>query len=438
MSDGPITATSVDNPTHLVKNQSVVKTLAGTGIGNALEWYDWNVYASFAVFISTQFFDSSDKTSAFLSTMAIFAVGFVARPVGGAFFGWLADKIGRKHSLAFAVIFASVGSLIIALSPTYNQIGAWASVLLVIARLIQGLAHGGELPAAQTYLSEMAPDNRRGLWASAIYITGTAGMILGLLLGVILRDILSDHALETWGWRIPFALGAVLGLIALWIRSSMHETEVFDQDEEITEHHLWRGVLQNWRTGIKVIGMTCGLTVAYYIWSVSTAAVAEKNLGYSTNAAFGASLIGNIVFCLSLPLWGIFSDKFGRKTNMLVALIGVAVLYVPLNEFVRGGNEMWRLVVAISVMLILLGAYLGIAPAAYAELFPTKVRATGFGIPYAIAIALFGGTAPYIMSAWAETPNRFVIYVIILLVISALTVLTLPETKGKDLHHERV
>lgn len=438
MSDGPITATSVDNPTHLVKNQSVVKTLAGTGIGNALEWYDWNVYASFAVFISTQFFDSSDKTSAFLSTMAIFAVGFVARPVGGAFFGWLADKIGRKHSLAFAVIFASVGSLIIALSPTYNQIGAWASVLLVIARLIQGLAHGGELPAAQTYLSEMAPDNRRGLWASAIYITGTAGMILGLLLGVILRDILSDHALETWGWRIPFALGAVLGLIALWIRSSMHETEVFDQDEEITEHHLWRGVLQNWRTGIKVIGMTCGLTVAYYIWSVSTAAVAEKNLGYSTNAAFGASLIGNIVFCLSLPLWGIFSDKFGRKTNMLIALIGVAVLYVPLNEFVRGGNEMWRLVVAISVMLILLGAYLGIAPAAYAELFPTKVRATGFGIPYAIAIALFGGTAPYIMSAWAETPNRFVIYVIILLVISALTVLTLPETKGKDLRHERV
>ncbi|KXA68036.1 alpha-ketoglutarate permease domain protein [Cutibacterium avidum] len=281
MSDEAITATAVNNSTHPAKNQSVVKTLAGTGIGNALEWYDWNVYAIFAVFISTQFFDSSDKTPAFLSTMAIFAVGFVARPVGGAFFGWLADKIGRKHSLAFAVIFASVGSLIIALSPTYNQIGAWASVLLVVARLIQGLAHGGELPAAQTYLSEMAPDERRGLWASAIYITGTVGMILGLLLGVILRDTLSDHALETWGWRIPFALGAVLGLVALWIRSSMRETEVFDQNEEIAEHHLWRGVLQNWRTGIKVIDMTCGLTVSYYIWSVSTAAVAEKNLGYS-------------------------------------------------------------------------------------------------------------------------------------------------------------
>ena len=167
MSDEAITATAVNNSTHPAKNQSVVKTLAGTGIGNALEWYDWNVYAIFAVFISTQFFDSSDKTPAFLSTMAIFAVGFVARPVGGAFFGWLADKIGRKHSLAFAVIFASVGSLIIALSPTYNQIGAWASVLLVVARLIQGLAHGGELPAAQTYLSEMAPDERRGLWASS-------------------------------------------------------------------------------------------------------------------------------------------------------------------------------------------------------------------------------------------------------------------------------
>nr|WP_290126398.1 MFS transporter [Cutibacterium avidum] len=137
-------------------------------------------------------------------------------------------------------------------------------------------------------------------------------------------------------------------------------------------------------------------------------------------------------------MWGIFSDKFGRKTNMLIALIGVAVLYVPLNEFVRGGNEMWRLTLAICIQLVLLGAYLAIAPAAYAELFPTKLRATGFGIPYAIAIAVFGGTAPYIMSAWAKTPNRFVIYVIILLVISALTVLTLPETKGKNLHHHEL
>lgn len=414
--------------------QSVMKTLLGTGIGNALEWYDWNVYASFAVFISSQFFEPEDATSAFLKTMAIFAVGFVARPFGGAFFGWLADKIGRKHSLAVAVIFASSGSLLIALCPTYARIGAWSSVLLLVARLIQGLAHGGELPAAQTYLSEMAPARHRGLWASAIYVTGTLGMIVGLLLGVILRDALSTQALQAWGWRIPFALGAVLGLVALWIRTSMGETEVFEEEE--TEHHLWRGVLANWRTGLQVIGMTCGLTVAYYIWSVSTAAVAEKNLGYSTNAAFGAALIGNIVFCISLPLWGLFSDRFGRKVNILIALLGVAVLYIPLNNFVRAGTETWRLTLAICIMLVLLGAYLGIAPAAYAELFPTKVRATGFGIPYAIAIALFGGTAPYIMSAWADKPMWFVAYVIILLLISAGTVLTLPETKGRDLHHE--
>lgn len=439
MSHGAHKASAAATPPPSVQHQSTVKTLAGTGIGNALEWYDWNVYASFAVFISSQLFESGDPTSAFLKTMAIFAVGFVARPFGGAFFGWLADKIGRKHSLAVAVIFASTGSLIIALCPTYAQVGAWSSALLLVARLIQGLAHGGELPAAQTYLSEMAPDHHRGLWASAIYVTGTLGMIIGLLLGVILRDTLSTPALESWGWRIPFALGAVLGLVALWIRTSMGETEVFVEEEESEEeHHLWRGVLANWRTGVKVIGMTCGLTVAYYIWSVSTAAVAEKNLGYSTDAAFGASLIGNIVFCLSLPLWGIFSDKFGRKTNMLIALVGVAILYIPLNEFVRGGTQMWRLVIAICVQLILMGAYLAIAPAAYAELFPTKVRATGFGIPYAIAIAVFGGTAPYIMSAWAQTPNRFVAYVIVLLVISSVTVLTLPETKGKNLHHEIV
>lgn len=419
-------------------HQSVSRTLVGTSIGNALEWYDWFVYTGFAIYVSKELFSSKNPTSAFLATMAIFAVGFVARPFGSFIFGWLADRIGRKHALASAVLCASVGSLLIALCPTYARIGFWASLLLVVARLIQGLAYGGELPSAQTYLSEMAPPNKRGLWSSTIYITGTLGMIFGLLLGVLLKNFLSATAMDAYGWRIPFVLGAALGWVAFWIRSRMFETEVFETQVESKENeeNLARGVLRHWRTGLQVIGMTCGLTVAYYVWSVSAAPMAVKNFGYSINASFGSSIVGNVVFIAFLPLWGIFSDRFGRKANMLIAMLGCVILYIPLNLLIRHGTEPWRLIIAISIMLFFLGAYLSIAPAAYAEMFPTEVRATAFGVPYAIAIAAFGGTAPYIMSLWAAAPNRFIVYAIVLLLISVTTVLTLSETKGIDFAHE--
>lgn len=403
-------------------------------MGNALEWYDWNVYGSFAVYISHALFNSADPASAFLQTMAIFAVGFVARPFGGAFFGWLADRMGRKHSLTMAVLFASGGSLLIAVSPTYDAVGFWASLILLFARIMQGLAHGGELPSAQTYLAEMAPDNHRGLWASSIYVTGIFGNLTGLVLGLLLRTHLGADAMNEYGWRIPFALGAVLGLVAFWIRSNLGETQAFvEESEKKVKVHMMRDVLDHWKAGLQVIGMTCGLTVAYYIWAVSTASVAQKNLGYSTEDAFAASIIGNVVFMITLPLWGMFSDRFGRKINMLIAMIGCAVLYVPLDHVVRSGTEMWRLAVVICVMLILLGAYLAIAPAAYAELFPTNVRATAFGIPYAIAIAAFGGTAPYIMSALSDRPHIFTGYVVILLIVSTITILTLKESRGINL-----
>jgi len=423
--------------TEVIKapRQATLKTLLGTSIGNALEWYDWNVYGSFAIYFSSQLFYAANPTSAFMSTMAVFAVGFVARPFGSAFFGWLGDRMGRKHALVVAVLCASGGSLLIAVCPTYTSAGVFSSVLLVIARLVQGLAHGGELPSAQTYLAEVSPPRHRGLWSSAIYFTGTLGNLLGLILGLVLRNTLGADAMNLYGWRIPFALGAVLGVVAFWIRTRLEETEAFETESKRVKEHrnLAKDVLKHWRTGLQVIGMTCGLTTGYYIWSVSTASVAQANLGYSSNAAFTASIIGNIVFMISLPLWGIFSDRFGRKINMLIAMVGCAVLYVPLSNVVSGGTEWWRLALVICIMLILLGAYLGIAPAAYGELFPTSVRVTAFGVPYAIAVAAFGGTAPYIMSALKAQPNVFVGYVILLLVISAVTILTLKESKGKDL-----
>lgn len=424
--------------------QSTLKTLLGTGIGNALEWYDWNIYASFAVYFSAQAFNGESRASDFLATMAIFAVGFVARPFGGVVFGWIGDRIGRKHGLTIAVLCASAGSLLIALLPTYDQIGVASSALLLVARLVQGLAHGGELPSAQTYLAEHAPRERRGLWASSIYVTGTLGLLAGLVVGLVLSGVLTREQMSAWGWRIPFAGGAVLGLVALWIRSSMDESEVFEENKAQQESsgstaNVWLALARNWRTGLIVIGMTAGLTVCYYVWSVSMASLAQQNLGYSDSEAFEASMIGNIVLIIALPLWGLASDRVGRKTCAVIALLGSAIAYIPLVLLIQG--EFWQLVLAICVQLALLAGFLSHAPAMYAEMFSTAERTSGFGIPYAIAIAVFGGTAPYVntfvsshVGSGTGGQIAFGIYAIALLVVSTLTiVLCLPETRGKDL-----
>ncbi len=430
------TRASSSPPATRTSKQSTFKTIAGTGVGNALEWYDWNVYATFAVFFSTQVFNNDDPASAFLATMAVFAVGFVARPFGGFVFGWLADRIGRKESLTVAVLGASLGSLIIAVTPTYASVGWVASAILVTARLIQGLAHGGELPSAQTYLAEHAPHDKRGFWASSIYVTGTLGILAGMVMGLVLETSLTEDQMLAWGWRIPFIVGAVLGLFALWMRLKMDESEVFEAAKEGREikENVFVSVAKNWRTALQVIGMTCGLTVSYYVWAVTMPSLAQKSFGYTPTDAFTATIVSNIIFIAALPMWGIVSDKIGRKPTMLIALLGSAITYIPLVKWIESSHTVGVLIAAISLQLIFLAAFLGHAPATYAEMFSTEQRASGFGIPYAIAIAAFGGTAAAIMT-WMGDTYQFAIYSIVLLLVSSATILTLPETKGKDLHH---
>lgn len=421
--------------------QTNAKTLIGTSVGNALEWYDWNVYASFAVYLSSQLFDSSNPQSAFLETMAVFAVGFVARPFGGVVFGWIGDRIGRKHALTLSVVAASGGSLLIAVCPTYESVGWLSSALLVLARLIQGLAHGGELPAAQTYLAEQAPREKRGLYASSIYVSGTAGQLIGLALGLTLQAVLTQDQMSAWGWRVPFVIGAVLGVVALWIRRSMEESEVFEKQRKAAENQpkpelsrsVFIEVFKNWPMGLRVIGMTAGLTVSYYIWSVTIASISHKSFGFTEQQGFIAGLVGNIVFCIALPIWGAISDKWGRKPSMLVGLGGSALLYFPAIGVISTGSFP-LLVLAICIQLILLAGFLSHAPATYAEMFPTAQRTAGFAIPYAIAIAAFGGTAGMVLAA-VGNPWIFAAYSVVLLVISCITISTMKETKGIDLNH---
>jgi MHS family alpha-ketoglutarate permease-like MFS transporter len=412
------------------------KTLVGTGIGNALEWYDWNVYAVFTPFFAAQFFRSSDPTSALLSSLAVFAVGFLMRPLGGLLFGWLADRTGRRAAMTTSIACAAIGSLVIGFSPTYTTVGVGASAILVIARLGQGLAHGGELPAAQTYISEMAPHGRRGRWSSLIYVSGTCGVTLGTLVGAVLASVLSEGALHEWGWRIPFVLGGFLGLYALLLRRQLSETEVFEQHRsEASEPNpgLWRGMWRYRVACLRVIGLTVGATVVYYTWAVSAPAYAISVKGVDEKAALWVGVFANVVFIVMLPLFGILSDRVGRKPLVYFATLGLAVATIPLNKFID--DQAWKLAVAMFVAMTIMAAYSSIGPALYAEMFPTHLRAAGVGFPYSVAVALCGGTAPYLQTWLADTGGEdwFLYYTVALLLLTFLVALRIPETKDVEL-----
>ena len=427
-----MTATAI---TPAATRTSTRKTLIGTGIGNAVEWYDWAIYATFTPFIASQLFSKSDPASAVLSTLAIFAVGFVARPFGGFLFGWIGDRIGRKASMTLAVGLASVGSLMIGIAPTFAAVGVWASLTLLVARLIQGLAHGGELPSSQTYLSEMAPKEHRGFWATLIYTSGTVGILFGTLLGAVLNMALSTEVMNAWGWRIPFLIGAAMGLYALIMRSRLHETDVFE-GEAATEKRapIWPQIVSHRKQALQVIGLTVGLTVIYYIWGVVAPSYATTALKIDRGEALWAGVVGNIVFIAALPFWGKLSDRIGRKKVLWAGAIGAGVMHFPMTALLK--DSAWQLAVSMSVMLIFIAASAAIVPAVYAELFPTSIRTVGVGVPYSICVALFGGTAPYLqqwLGTTVQMPQLFNVYAVLLLAVSAAFVFTIPETKGKDL-----
>lgn len=424
--------------TEAETGQSTARTLVGTGVGNALEWFDWTIYAIFATFFAGQFFDGSNPVSAVLSTLAVFAVGFLARPFGGFVFGWIADRRGRRAAMTLSVGAAAVGSLVIGLAPTYGQIGVGASMILLLARLVQGLAHGGELPSAQTYLSEVAPSERRGLWASFIYVSGTIGISVGTLLGAVLTTALAETDMAAWGWRIPFVLGGLLGFYALVMRRRLVETEAFeddvaDHDATVQQPAMWASIVRHRKQALQVIGMTVGLTIVYYAWAISAPQFAITR-GVDKAGALWAGLAANLVFIAVLPLWGALSDRIGRKAVLLMCIAAQACALFPLTAMVGEGAV--QLAITMSLALVLIAGPAAILPAVLAEMFPTHIRTVGVGIPYSVAVAVFGGTAPYLQTWFAENVSSmaFNAYVVAMLLVSLGVVLTIPETRGRLLH----
>ena len=434
--------------THDTSTSNAAKSrIGGSGIfsaatGNAVESYDWSVYALYATYIAKQMFSPDDPASAFLSTLAVFAVGFAARPLGGWLFGWIGDSMGRKTSMMLCIGLASLGSLIVAITPDYGTIGSWASFILVVARLLQGLAHGGEFPTAQTYIAEVVPAQSRGFWSSAIYFSATAGIVFATVMGAILSSLIDNQAMASYGWRVPFVVGAILGLYSLIMRLRMPESETFEahkaHEGAAGKTSLWPSVVQHWREALQVIGLTVGLTIVFYTWNVSAPSMAINVHEVDPSEALWAGTAANVLFLVFLPFWGWVSDKIGRKPVLAIGFLGAAAAHFPAISLLDDSG--FRLGLAMTIVMFFIAAVASVIPAVFAEIFPTAIRNIGVAVPYSICVAVFGGTAAFIQAGLSQAMGPasgatvFGVYVVVALVGSATTVLSLRETRGRDIH----
>ncbi|WP_405843742.1 MFS transporter [Streptomyces platensis] len=444
----------MSNAEHLAKDRtpdsvrppSRLRQLAAASIGNAVEWYDWYAYSFLAVYFAEQVFPKGTGNSLvpLLSTFAVFAVGFFMRPVGGLLMGAIADRHGRRTALTLTILLMGGGSLLVALTPTYTATGVLAPLVLVLARLVQGLSVGGEFAASTTFLVESAGPGRRGLFSSFQYVSTTAGQLLASAIAALLAALLTEQQMGEWGWRVAFLIGALLSLLGLWIRRGAQETlpqalhavragETPIEQRAADRPGLFEALRRHPRQSLLICGITAGGTIAYYTWTTYLPTYAQVNAGFDKGEALTVGTLSLIFFALLQPLGGLLSDRIGRKPLLLGFSLGFAVLAVPLLHLVT--DSFVSLLLVQCAGMVLLTGYTSVAAAVNAEVFPARVRAAGIGFPYSLTVALFGGTAPYV-GTWfkqAGHADLFPWYVAALCLVSFLVYLTLPETARQEL-----
>jgi len=403
-----------------------VKAIFIGSIGNLVEWYDFYAYAAFALYFAGAFFPGGDPVVQQLNAAVLFAVGFVVRPLGGWLFGHMADHYGRRRALMASVLLMCFGSLIIALTPTYASIGFMAPAVLAFARIVQGLSLGGEYGTSATYLSEVADKEHRGFYSSFQYVTLIGGQLCAILVLFLLQQVfLTGDQLRAWGWRIPFAIGAVLALTALAMRRNLHETDEFTaaRSSATRKQTSLRALMQYPREVLLVVGLTMGGTTAFYTYTTYMQKFLKLSVGLTdlqTTVVTGGSLI---VALILQPIYGAVSDRIGRKPLLVWFGVMGVLLTIPLLDALQGTRSGLTAFLLICGAWVIVAGYTSINAVVKAELFPTHIRALGVGLPYAVSVSIFGGTAESI-ALWFKSigHERWFYYYLTAVIAASLAV----------------
>ncbi|WP_260604821.1 MULTISPECIES: MFS transporter [unclassified Campylobacter] len=415
------------NTQTLTKAQKIRSIIAASS-GNLVEWFDFYIYAFTAVYFAHNFSNSDNPTIQQISAFGVFAAGFFMRPIGSWLFGSLADKIGRKSSMVFSVILMAIGSFLIAALPSKDSVGDLAIILLLVARLIQGLSVGGEYGIAATYLSELATSGRRGFYSSFQYVTLVGGQLLAVASISIMLLFFSENEMHEYAWRILFAIGGLLALGSLFVRSVMSESAT-----ELHKHEdrgSFKALFESYKPFLIILGITAGGSLAFYTITTYTKTFMINSAGFDKSLSNNIMLYALFILMIIQPVFGLIGDKIGHKTSLLIfaflAFVGIYPLFMLLKS---SASSPFLAFLIITALFIILSFYTSVAGIFKAKLFPEHVRALGTGLSYAIANAIFGGSAPYVALQFKNYgfENSFFIYVALMMAIVFFVVLLLPK-----------
>ncbi|VWX56542.1 alpha-ketoglutarate transporter [Burkholderiales bacterium 8X] len=436
-STGATGADSAIRPYTAQEKRHRVFAIMAASSGNLVEWFDFYVYAFSALYFAPSFFPKSDPTAQLLNTAGVFAAGFLMRPIGGWLFGRVADRYGRKTSMLISVTMMCAGSLAIACLPTYAAIGAWAPFLLLVCRLFQGLSVGGEYGTTATYMSEVALRGQRGFFSSFQYVTLIGGQLLAVLVIVILEQLLSEAELRAWGWRVPFVIGAIAAVVALFLRRTLHETQT-DASKANKEAGTISGLFRHHKAAFfTVLGYTAGGSLIFYTFTTYMQKYLVNTVGLPIKTTSYVMTVALFLYMCMQPIFGALSDRIGRRTNMLLFGGLGALATVPILTGLQAVTSPYAAFALIVLALAIVSFYTSISGIVKAEMFPPEVRALGVGLAYAVANAIFGGSAEYVALGLKSLGHEsaFYWYVTAMMVVAFLVSLRLPR-QASYLHHD--
>jgi MHS family alpha-ketoglutarate permease-like MFS transporter len=429
-----------DAPLDFADMRRRIKAIFIGSVGNLVEWYDFYAYAAFALYFAGAFFPNSNPVVQQLNAALLFAAGFLVRPLGGWLFGWLADHRGRRGALMLSVTLMCFGSLMIAVTPTYASIGIFAPILLAVARIVQGLSLGGEYGTSATYLTEMADRRHRGFYSSFQYVTLIGGQICALLVLLLLQKVfLTPDEIRAWGWRIPFFIGALLAVIALVMRRNLHETEAFEaaQKAVVTRTSSLRALARYPREVLLVVGLTAGGTAAFYTYTTYMQKFLKLSVGLTDDQTTVVTLSALVFGMILQPIYGAISDRIGRKWLLIGFGVFGVIFTIPLLTTLQSAQGPFAAFLLIAAAWMIVSGYTSINAVVKAELFPTKVRALGVGLPYALTVSIFGGTADS-LALWFKSLGHeswFYYYLTGMIGISLVVYLFMRDTKADSAMH---